>query len=370
MKTIASTNNLFSITIQGDNKTLTDTYVYGLSRTMLRIKRTSPAMSTAYVMLDDGIVTDTKTYYTDPDGAVEIPLRNYVNASMERGASYFLLYVSMADLDGTDVDGAVTQYCYTLPGISIYDRRVPQSPYPQTPTPMGIYPIEPFTEILPPTVMMTQRYGGGDSTDLLMSGVVVESTLAKDHNGQWSWKRTGSYTNITTSGKRDTTVVVTGNALFLKFESSDSKWEWKLQPMSFFNCQDAVVVRWTSLTGSTRQHWFPVVGYINDTDKTLSILSAGDGYRVRKNPVLGLKCRLTGLTAYDVWYYQDMMQASDVHAINLTRWASRPVLPPFLTAINSTLTAATVEGGMPTTPDGNGFYSFEFTIKMKHYDAI
>lgn len=363
MKTISSTNNLFSITIQGDYKALTDAYVYGLSRTMLRIKRTSPAMSTAYVMLDDGIVTDTKTYYTDPDGAVEIPLRNYVNASMERGASYFLLYVSMADLDGTDVDGAVTQYLYTLPGVSYYDRLAPAR------TPWAV--SEPGMEVLPPTVMCICNGLAVGLSDYPFAGIMAESNAHEyQHNATWKWIVSGTPTAITSNfGKRNNRVTVNKRAEFLSFESDEFSYKWKLENLSPFNCVAAVCLRWTSLTGATRQHWFPVVGYINDTDKALSILSAGDGYRVRKNPVEGLKCRLTGLTAYDVWYYQDMMQASDVHAVSVTRWDENN-WPPFNTVIGSTLTAATVEGGMPTTPDGNGFYSFEFTIKMKHYDAI
>lgn len=364
----SSTNGLFSITLQADFKAAAECYIYTMSKDMLLVKRESnPQLSLVQIEMvkDGGGTQDTivKTYYTDANGALEIPIRNQVNAYHDEGVTKFMLAVIVKDLDGTPLDPYIYMDCYVYEGVSLYDRRVPVSPYPQN----KIYVNEPFREILPPTVMYMQRYGGVNSVDQLFSGIVVESTLAGDHNGAWSWSSGGAYTPINVTGTRQTTVVVNNAAKYLRFASGDANWLWELKPLSFFDCQDAVVVRWTSLTGSVRQHWFPIVGYINDTDKEVSMLSAGDGYKVRKNATLGLKCRLTGLTAYDCWYYQDMIQASDAHAICLTRWRD---LPPFLTAIRSTLTACHVEGGMPQTPEGNGFFTFEFTIKMKHYDTI
>ena len=360
-----STNGLFSMTLQADFKAANECYVYTMSKDMLRVKReNTPQLSVVHIEFSSvSLGIETKDYYTDANGALEIPLRNLVNKCYDNGDASVTMDIKLYDLDGTDVDGWISIACYIMPGVSRYDRRVPVSPYPQN----KIYVIEPFREILPPTVMCIQTYGGVNSVDQLFSGIVVESTLAGDHNGAWSWSSGGAYTPINVTGTRQTTVVVSNRAQYLRITSGDANYDWELKRLSYFNCQDAVVVRWTSLTGSVRQHWFPVVGYVNDTDKEVSMLSAGDGYKVRKNATLGLKCRLTGLTAYDCWYYQDMMQSSDVHAICRSRWQN---LPPFLTAIQSTLTACQVEGGMPQTPDGNGFFTFEFTIKTKHYDTI
>ena len=360
-----STNGLFSMTLQADFKATSECYIYTMSRDMLRVKRdTKPQLSVVHVEFSSASLgIETKDYYTDANGALEIPLRNLVNKCYDNGDASVTMDIKLYDLDGTDVDGWISIACYIMPGVSRYDRRTPRSPYPSP----KMFIIEPFYEILPPTVMCIQSYGGVNAVDQLLSGIVVESTLSGDHSGSWAWSGGVTYTPINVTGNRQSTVVVNNAARYLRFTSSDANWTWKLQNLSYWNCQDAVVVRWTSLTGSTRQFWFPVVGYINDTDKEVSMLSAGDGYKVRKNAILGLICRLTGLTAYDVWYYQDMLQASDVHAICRSRWQN---LPPFLTAIQSTLTACQVEGGMPSTPEGNGFYTFEFTIKMTHYDTI
>lgn len=353
------------MTLQADYKTEKECYVYTLSRDMLRVKRESnPQLSIVHIEFSStSLVIESKDYYTDNDGALEIPLRNLVNKCYDQGDDLITIDIKLYELDGTDVDGWISITCYIMPGVSLYDRRVPVSPYPQN----KIYIMEPFREILPPTVMCIQTYGGVNAADQLFSGVVVESTLAGDHNGAWSWSSGGAYTPINVTGTRQTTVVVSNRAKYLRITSGDANYDWELKRLSYFSCQDAVVVRWTSLTGSVRQHWFPVVAYVNDTDKQVSMLSAGDGYKVRKNATTDIKCRLTGLTAYDCWYYQDMLQASDVHAICRSRWQQ---LPPFLTAIQSTLTACQIEGGMPQTPDGNSFFTFEFTIKMKHYDTI
>lgn len=353
------------MTLQADFKAASECYIYTLSRDMLRVKRESnPQLSVVHIEFSStSLVIESKDYYTDNDGALEIPLRNLVNKCYDQGDDLITIDIKLYNLDGTDVDGWISIACYIMPGVSLYDRRVPQSPYPQN----KIYVIEPFREILPPTVMCIQSYGGVNAVDQLFSGIVVESTLAGDHNGAWSWSSGGAYTPINVTGTRQTTVVVNNRAQYLRIASGDANYEWELKRLSYFNCQDAVVVRWTSLTGSVRQHWFPVVAYVNDTDKQVSMLSAGDGYKVRKNATTAIKCRLTGLTAYDCWYYQDMLQSSDVHAICRSEWLN---MPPFLTAIRSTLTACQVEGGMPQTPDGNGFFTFEFTVKMKHYDTI
>lgn len=355
---------LYSITLQGEYTYNAEALVYTLSKTMLRVKRTSPAVSIAHVELDDGVEQKAWDFYTDPDGAVEVSLKNFINSSYyKRELFQFSLLVSLNNLDGTDVDGQIVLICNTRAGVSPYELRVPQSPYPQSSIPI----VSPFMQMFPPTVMYMQRYSGVNAPDQLMSGVVVESTMYEDYAGKWAWGLNGNYTPISEQGDRSAEVLVNSSADTLKFESVTANYEWTFKVLDFSQCQDAVVIRWVSMTGAIRQHWFPVVGYVNDTDKSMSLLSVGDGYNVRKNPTLALRCRITGLTAYDCWYYQDLLQASDVHAICRSTW---PYSPPFLTAIQSTLTQCLIEGGMPQTPEGNGFYNFEFTIKFKHYDAI
>ena len=128
-------------------------------------------------------------------------------------------------------------------------------------------------------------------------------------------------------------------------------------------CSDVVLCRWTSQTGAARQHYFPIVADIYNVDKAVSLVTEGDGYIVNKDWSKGVRCRLTGLTAYGYWYYMDMLRASDLHAI------IQPTYSIFSTEIASEQTAAYAEGSMET-PQGPGFFAFEFTLKLRHYGQV
>ena len=137
--------------------------------------------------------------------------------------------------------------------------------------------------------------------------------------------------------------------------------EWRVERPE--QCADVVLCRWTSQTGAARQHYFPIVADIYSVDKAVSLVTEGDGYLVNKDWSKGVRCRLTGLTAYGYWYYMDMLRASDLHAI------IQPTYSIFSTEIASEQTAAYAEGSMET-PQGPGFFAFEFTLKLRHYGQV
>ena len=123
-------------------------------------------------------------------------------------------------------------------------------------------------------------------------------------------------------------------------------------------CVDYAVLRWTSLTGATRQHAFPIFAIENSVDDAVTLASLGDGFAVTKNVSNGFVIRLTGLTAYGVWYYNDMLNANDLHA---TVDGS---------GITTEQTLAMVEGNTMVMPQGGGFFTFEAKIKYRHYDTF
>ena len=138
--------------------------------------------------------------------------------------------------------------------------------------------------------------------------------------------------------------------------------QWHLEKPS--ECEDLVLIRWTSQTGAVRQHYFNVVSYIRGVDKTVSLVSAGDGYLVDKNQYNAVRCRITGLTPYGYWYYMDLLQASDAHAV---------IQPTFLSIddeMASEQTAVFIEGDEAETPAGIGFFDFEFIVKLRHYGSV
>ena len=347
MITYSSTNSKFTATLQGDPVAgLTHVVnVYAASRTMLRIKREDTQQVSVVNMRYSGTWGSELpvNYYTDPDGMLEIPLRNIINAH----PTEILAAILMLETDGTIVD-ALTVALDVLKGVSYYDINAPRSKdADQFLAAFG-------SVVMPPNVIINPDLLSG----LTAPGIIVESNLAYD----WMQYASGVGTAVTPSGQRSNQLVVAAGADTLTVTHDGKTKSYKLDKTDY--CADLVCIRWTSQTGATRQHFFPIVAFIKGSDKQVSLLTSGDGYKVEKNTFEGVRCRLTGLTAYGYWYYMDLLQASDVHAIvkqTFSLWS---------TEIASEQTAAFVEANEMETPQGNGFFNFEFTLKLRHYGQV
>jgi hypothetical protein len=228
----------------------------------------------------------------------------------------------------------------------------------------GVFQSLSQTVIVPPNVILNPATFGGVSAP----GIIVESNLDMGGNlGQnFGYRVGGTDYGIVPSGTRanQLNVPAAADTLFLTDGNvGGSKLKhWKLDKVDA--CTDIVCVRWTSLTGAIRQHCFPIVARTTGADKSVSLLTTGDGYDVDKNTFNGLVCRLSGLTAYGYWYYADLLRASDVHAV------VQPTYSIWETEISNPQTAAHVEPLTTETPQGVGFFTFEFTLKMRHYDTF
>lgn len=347
MITYTSTNNKFTATLQGEPVAgyVNVANVYSASRTMLRIKREDIQQVSVVNMSYSGAWGSELpvNYYTDPDGVLEIPLRNIVNAH----PTEILTAITMHEVDGTLVDG-LSVTLDVLQGLSYYDINAPRIK--DADQFLAVY----GSVVMPPNIMLNPNTLSG----LTANGIIVESNLAYD----WMQYTNGVGTVVTPSGARSNELVIAAGADTLKVSHDGVTKSYKLDKPDY--CANLVCIRWTSQTGATRQHYFPITAFIKGSDKQVSILTSGDGYKVEKDTFEGLRCRLTGLTAYGYWYYMDLLQASDVHAIvkqTFSLWS---------TEIASEQTAAYVEANEMETPQGNGFFDFEFTIKLKHYGQV
>lgn len=353
MVTYNSTQGHFTIIIQGDAKNSSTVYLYTLSRSMLTIQRDVAKMAVVNLYMNGGGITVAHAYYTDPQGRLEIPLKNFVNKYFEAGVTSVTVMFFFNELDGSAVDSTSAYYVEPRLGISYQDALAPKNK-----------DVDGFSSyvhrqdlILPPNVIVRP-----DTAGFLINQqpVVIETNYhAIDGNAVWAQ----------TDGGTDYTITPTGNAIAvnmfadsLKLTSGADEKVWPFEKPD--DCANLVVIQWTSLTGVKRQHFFPVVSLINGNDNEVSIVEAGNGYDIRKNAYKGVKCRLCGLTAYGCWYYQDLLQASDAHAIVKQTWST------FTDEMASMETACLVEGGMDATPEGNGFFNFEFTVKLRHYDTF
>lgn len=336
-----SNNSKFTVTFQGSASTTPGKWMgYTLSKSMLRIKREDAQQMSVVIM--------GYAYYTDPKGVLEIPLQSIVNDNAD--SSPYYLYILMQETDGTFVDD-FDIYIDIVPGIDYVNVFAPHNK--DAAQFSAAYGLD---VVMPPNVIVNP------TNSIHPIGTRVESNLHVKNNAV-AWKKSvgGVLSTITPTGVRSNRIDISHDADALVCTDNVDTKEWTLlKPDS---CSNLIVCRWTSRTGCVRQHWFPVVAFVNGVDQSVSVVSPGNGYDVRKDAFDAVRCRLTGLTAYGYWYYMDILRASDLHAVYM------PTLNVFETEISSMETAAYCEAKEMETPQGNGFYSFEFTLKLRHYDT-
>lgn len=71
-------------------------------------------------------------------------------------------------------------------------------------------------------------------------------------------------------------------------------------------------VEWVSFTGQIRRHVFEVVKLTEETTNEVSLETITNEYDVRKDLRVSFSLRLEDLSAYDYWYYSDLITSSSV----------------------------------------------------------
>lgn len=355
MVTDYSSSTNFKVIFQGGAGTYPNWEGFLLSRSMLRIERLDLQQMSLVSIDYQPNPNQAVAYYTDPDGVLEIPLRDFIGANAGGNPPRLSIDVTMTELDGTPVD-TFSKYIDIVPGISFNDALAPRSKDADQLAFSHDHKI-----VLPPNVILNpDTFAGGYSP-----GIIVESNYhIIDGDSIWDYSSGGIFTAISPSGVRNNQLQPAYNADVLRLtagKNHDQVKTWKLEKTD--DCTNLVVCRWTSQTGAVRQHFFPIASFLKGVDNTYSIVESGNGYDIRKDTFNAIRCRLNGLTAYGYWYYMDIIHASDLHAI------VRPSFSTFSDEIASIETAAYCEANDMETPHGNGFYSLEFTIKLRHYDS-
>lgn len=115
-------------------------------------------------------------------------------------------------------------------------------------------------------------------------------------------------------------------------------------------------VEWVSFTGQTRRHVFEVVKLTEETTNEVSLEMLTNEYDVRKDRRVSFSLRLEGLTAYDYWYYSDLVTSSYVK-VSLSGTNYRQVQ---VTAKKSTIPETSA--GKPLT--------LEIPINFVKYDTL
>ena len=116
-------------------------------------------------------------------------------------------------------------------------------------------------------------------------------------------------------------------------------------------------VEWVSATGHTRRATWEVREHKQQTGDTVAIATVTNDFDIRKGREDGLTLRLDSLTAFDVWYYGDIVSSSSVR-VSLDG--------------GQTWQAVKVESKDVTIPDGDGGELQELKIQVTYaeYDAV
>lgn len=352
-----STSLYFDAIVQADSNGNGGALCFATSKTMLRLERLdAQKLSIFGISFNyDGGVTPNVYYYTDPNGVLQIPLHDILNVLKSK--PNVSISIALKEIDGVSALDMLTFSTDIVEGISYMDAFSPINK--DAP---NLYWEHEHYVVLPPNVILCPNHFSGGSAP----NIIVESNYHLfDLDSIWSETIGGISSTITPSGNRNNELVVRYASEELSLvagKNQEQSKQWHIEKPS--ECEDLVLIRWTSQTGATRQHYFPIASYIKGTDKSVSIVSAGDGYLVDKNQYNAILCRLTGLTQYGYWYYMDLLQASDTHAV---------IQMTFLhidDEMASEQTAVFIEADEIGTPAGNGFFDFEFTVKLRHYGTL
>lgn len=350
MITFLSQSSKFKMTLSGypTPDPGVDGLLYSTSKTMLRLERQDQQKVTFFAVRTSPVSGISILYYSDPSGVLELPLKNFVNANLANAA--MSIFVNMWDDDLENILDTVSKDFTVFEGV---DEREANIPIKDAGDVFGILP----PCIMPPNVIVNPTTLRGSSAP----GTILEASIQNTGVGYvWTQYAAGVGTTITPTGGRSNQIAIANTADTLTLANGAKSQSWRLEKAD--RCTDLVCVRWKSLTGAWRQHYFPVMSYNVGTDKSVSLVSVGDGYEVLKNRNNGVTCRLTGLTPYGYWYYMDLLRSSEVYAV--LQSSTLPWVPIAQEAAYVETSAGSV------MPNGSGFLSFEFTLRLKHYDTF
>lgn len=292
--------------------------------------------------------THTCEYTSDLNGDLTFSLKKWLQIAMTKPSGQQWVVIKIySHVDG--VDDRLDLYLNVLPGISYNDLLAPRNKEIDS-----LYQGHSHRTIVPPNVMIS---GGALGLDIIAESSYSDRSLFNPEVGTWTETAGGTTVLITPSGTRNNEIYISPKADYITFsDGSGGSRIWRMEKTD--SCADIVILRWTSLTGATRQHAFPFFNISNEVEEAVGLVSTGDGFKLTKNVSNAFTIRLSGLTPYSVFYYNDMVNACDMHA---TIDGS---------GLNTDQTLAAVQGSAMVMPQGPGLYTFEAKIKFRHYDTV
>lgn len=341
MITINSSNLTFSVHLDGDQiHGGVEILQYLKSRCTMRFFPNSMTFQKVAVTMngtDTGGTLHTQGplyYYTDTKGNLAIPLRDLLLWFKKQGVQAVNFEVdSFADVLDTQVADIATAVLGIVEGISYNDVGAPKGKDVEDAT------AQRPDVIMPPNVIINPSWSYGSQIE--SNYTLIDPTARWDYNPY-----NLLHSEISVKGITRTLTLTDSNSDVIKtYTLADAP-----------ACSDLLMVQWTSLTGAVRIHYFPIVSFIRGNGDKIEVESLGDGYEVQKANYTAVRCRLTGLTRWGYYYYMDLLQASDPTACVIANGIVEDMQPVF------------IDGESAETPEGTGFFNFEFVANLKQYE--
>ena len=341
MITINSSNLTFSVQLDGDQiHGGVEILQYLKSRCTMRFFPNSMTFQKVAVTMngtDTGGTLHTQGplyYYTDTKGNLAIPLRDLLLWFKKQGVQAVNFEVdSFADVLDTQVADIATAVLGIVEGISYNDVGAPKGKDVEDAT------AQRPDVIMPPNVIINPSWSYGSQIE--SNYTLIDPTARWDYNPY-----NLLHSEISVKGITRTLTLTDSNSDVIKtYTLADAP-----------ACSDLLMVQWTSLTGAVRIHYFPIVSFIRGNGDKIEVESLGDGYEVQKANYTAVRCRLTGLTRWGYYYYMDLLQASD------------PTACVIANGIVEDMQTVFIDGERAETPEGTGFFNFEFVANLKQYE--
>lgn len=279
---------------------------------------------------------DTIKFYTDLEGSAAAPIATYTTPSSR------IMYIDVTDYVRAN---PTVGHLYFYTGDDEFDIEV---------SVVGL--INPANVLTPLKPSGTRTMLVAPPARMLRSAfeyirIIWEARTSDGSSYDLKYKSGGS--TVTQTISTATCQLPAAAEISCRLDGDDAEREYACYPLQ---CDVRyAMVRWESFTGATRCHTMEVVKAKSETKDAFSLLPIDNEYVDIKGREDGFTLRLSGLSAYDLWYYADMIHSSKVEvSLDGDTWERVQVTKKSFT--------------MPDGESSDGV--LEIQVNWKRYDAV
>lgn len=148
-------------------------------------------------------------------------------------------------------------------------------------------------------------------------------------------------------------------ALYDRVEAQDRRLLQKIEFRNSIQCRTYAGVEWRGRTGAVKRMVWEIRKFSETAADIVGLATQGNAFHELRGAEISAVLHLDGLTAYDLWYYSDIVTSSDVR-VNYGAGG-------FGENSRVLVTENKVD---QMDGDAGVFYELNVAVKLKHYDAV